>query len=81
LKVVAPEELMDATMDVARRIAKMPVASLKATKQIVVDGRIDAIRAARAREDKTFQSMIGQPANMEAITAFLEKRDPDFSKL
>src|SRR4029078_6992439 len=31
LKVVAPEELMDATMDVARRIAKMPVASLKAT--------------------------------------------------
>jgi enoyl-CoA hydratase/carnithine racemase len=81
LKVIAPEELMDATMDVARRIAKMPVASLKATKQIVVDGRIDAIRAARAREDKTFQSMIGQPANMEAITAFLEKREPDFSTL
>jgi enoyl-CoA hydratase/carnithine racemase len=54
---------------------------LKATKQIVVDGRIDAIRAARAREDKTFQSMIGQPANMEAITAFLEKREPDFSTL
>jgi hypothetical protein len=25
--------------------------------------------------------MIGQPANMEAITAFLEKREPDFSKL
>ena len=22
--------------------------------------------------------MIGQPANMEAITAFLEKREPDF---
>ena len=29
----------------------MPVASLSATKQIVVDGRIDAVRAARARED------------------------------
>jgi enoyl-CoA hydratase/carnithine racemase len=81
LEVVAPDELMPRAMDLAHRIAKMPVASLKATKQIVVDGRIDAIRAARAREDKTFQSMIGQPANMEAITAFLEKRDPDFSKL
>ena len=28
-----------------------------------------------------FTGMIGQPANMEAITAFLEKRDPDFSNL
>jgi enoyl-CoA hydratase/carnithine racemase len=81
LRAVAPEELMDAAMDLARRIAKMPVASLSATKQTVIDGRIDAVRAARAREDAVFTKMIGQPANMEAITAFLEKRDPDFSKL
>ena len=81
LQAVAPEELMDAAMNVAHRIAKMPVASLRATKQIVVDARIDAVRAARAREDEVFRKMIGQPANMEAITAFLEKREPDFSKL
>ena len=58
----------------------MPVASLSATKRIVVEGRIDAVRAARAREDIAFTGMIGQPANMEAITAFLEKREPDFSR-
>lgn len=81
LRAVAPEELMDATIDVARRIAKMPVASLRATKAIVVESRIDAVRAARAREDKVFQQLIGQPANMEAIMAFLEKREPDFSQL
>jgi enoyl-CoA hydratase/carnithine racemase len=81
LQVVAPEELMDAAMNLARRIAKMPVASLSATKQMVVESRIDAVRAARAREDQTFTRMIGQPANMEAITAFLEKRDPDFTNL
>ena len=80
-RVVVPDELMDATMELARRIAKMPVASLRATKQLVVDARIDAVRAARAREDASFTKMIGQPANMEAITAFLEKREPDFSKL
>ena len=34
-----------------------------------------------AREDDQFRKMIGQPANMEAITAFLEKREPDFTKL
>jgi hypothetical protein len=59
----------------------MPVASLSATKRVVVESRIDAVRAARAREDRTFTNMIGKPANMEAITAFLEKREPDFSKL
>ena len=81
LQVVEPDELMNTTMDLARRIAKMPVASLSATKRVVVEGRIDAVRAARAREDRAFTGMIGQPANMEAITAFLEKRDPDFSNL
>jgi enoyl-CoA hydratase/carnithine racemase len=81
LRAVSPEELMPATLDLAYRIAKMPVASLTATKKLVVTGRIDAIRAARAREDEAFRTMIGQPANMEAITAFLEKRDPDFSQL
>ncbi len=81
LRAVEPGVLMHDTMDLARRIAKMPVASLRATKRVVVAGRIDAIRAARAREDRVFTQMIGQPANMEAVSAFLEKRDPDFSHL
>jgi len=47
----------------------------------VIAGRIDAIRAARAREDAVFSRMVGAPANVEALTAFLEKREPDFRKL
>ena len=81
LQAVEPDDLMTVTMDLARRIAKMPVASLGATKRIVVESRIDAVRAARAREDRAFTGMIGRPANMEAIAAFLEKREPDFSRL
>jgi enoyl-CoA hydratase/carnithine racemase len=81
LRAVPPGELMDAALDLARRIAKMPVASLRATKSLVVAARIDAVRSARAREDVAFTAMVGQPANMEAITAFLEKREPDFTKL
>jgi enoyl-CoA hydratase/carnithine racemase len=81
LRAVEPDALMSETMELARRIAEMPVASLSATKRIVVEGRIDAVRAARAREDQAFAGMIGQPANMEAISAFLEKRPPDFSRL
>ena len=81
LRAVEPDTLMPESMDIARRIAKMPIASLSATKRIVVESRIDAVRAARTREDLAFTGMIGQAANMEAITAFLEKRDPDFSRL
>jgi enoyl-CoA hydratase/carnithine racemase len=81
IRAVEPDELMGVAMTLARRIAAMPVASLRATKQLVVDGRIDAVRAARAREDAVFTKMIGEPANMEAISAFLEKRDPDFNNL
>jgi enoyl-CoA hydratase/carnithine racemase len=81
LRAVEPDALMPEALDLARRIAKMPVASLSATKRVVVEGRIDAVRAARAREDQAFTGMIGKPANMEAIMAFLEKREPDFSKL
>jgi enoyl-CoA hydratase/carnithine racemase len=81
IQVVEPGALMEITMRLARRVAAMPVASLRATKQLVVDARIDAVRAARAREDALFTKMIGQPANREAISAFLEKRDPDFTNL
>jgi len=59
----------------------MPVSALVETKRLVIAGRIDAIRAARAREDKVFARMVGAPANIEALSAFLEKRDPDFRKL
>ena len=81
LCAVPAGQLLDETLVLARRIAAMPVAALVETKQLVVAARIDAVRAARAREDAVFVKMVGAPANVEAITAFLEKRDPDFSSL
>jgi enoyl-CoA hydratase/carnithine racemase len=81
LRAVAADRLLDETLDLARRIARMPVVSLVESKRLVLAARLDAIRAARAREDAVFARLVGGPANMEAITAFLEKRDPDFSRL
>jgi enoyl-CoA hydratase/carnithine racemase len=79
VQAVEPDTLTETAMSLARRIAAMPVSSLRATKQLVINARIDAVRAARAREDAVFTKMVDQPANMEAISAFLEKRDPDFT--
>jgi enoyl-CoA hydratase/carnithine racemase len=80
-KVCAPEALLDDTLAIAQTIAAMPVASLTATKQLLLDARLDAVRAARTREDPVFASLTGGPANREALRAFREKRDPDFSQL
>jgi len=81
LRAVEPDALLSDTMEIAGRIARMPVTSLVETKRLVVAGRIDAVRAARAREDAAFAHMVGGPANLEALTAFLEKREPDFRSL
>lgn len=78
---VADDALMDETMAVAQEIAAMPIVSLVATKELIVASRRDAVRAAREREDAVFQRLIGGPANIEAVTAFFEKRPPDFTAL
>ncbi len=81
LRAVEPDALLTETMALAWRIARQPVTSLVETKRLVLAGRIDAVRAARAREDAAFAHMVGGPANLEALTAFLEKREPDFRAL
>ena len=81
LQLTEPETLVPEAMKIAGRIARMPVSSLVESKRLVLAGRIDAIRIARAREDAVFARMVGAPANLEALTAFLEKREPDFRNL
>jgi enoyl-CoA hydratase/carnithine racemase len=80
-KVVPAADVLVETRAAAARIARMPVVSLVETKRLVLAARLDAIRAARAREDAAFARLVAGPANLEAITAFLEKREPDFSGL
>lgn len=78
-RVCEPESLLAETLAVARKIARWPIPSLVATKRAMLAGRSERVRAARRVEDASFIGLIGTPANVEAVTAFLEKRDPDFS--
>jgi enoyl-CoA hydratase/carnithine racemase len=69
-KVSAPEALLDDVMVVAREIGAMPVDSLQTTKRLMVAARLDAVRAARAREDAEFVRMVGSPENQAALAQF-----------
>jgi enoyl-CoA hydratase/carnithine racemase len=76
-----PDRLMADVTEVAREIAAMPVVSLVATKRLMMEGRLEAVRRARRLEDEEFSRLAGAPANREAVAAFLERRDPDFSRV
>jgi enoyl-CoA hydratase/carnithine racemase len=69
-RVSAPDALLDDAMSVARKIGAMPVDSLQTTKRLMVAGRLDAVRAARQREDGEFVRMVGSEANQAALAQF-----------
>ena len=78
-KVCPPEELLDTTMAHAQKLAALPVSSLMESKALVTHGWHDGVAAARERENAAFSRLMGAPANVEAIAAFMEKRPPDFT--
>ena len=80
-KVVESDALVGEALAVAGKIAKMPIVSLVETKRLLQATRLDVARAARAREEEVFSRLTGAPANREAIAAFLEKREADFTNL
>ena len=81
LQVCAPDALLPETLELAARIARMPISSLVTTKRVMLDAQLPHVREARAREEAAFVTVMGGPANIEALTAFAEKRDPDFASV
>jgi len=77
-KVCLPSELLATTMQHARVLASKPISSLVESKAAIVAAWRDHIEAARQRENGAFSRLMGAPANIEALTAFAQKREPNF---
>ena len=75
------DDVLAAALEAAGEMAAMPILSLRANKQILLASRADAVERARKTENATLAGLAGNPATREAITAFREKRPPDFSNL
>lgn len=58
LRAVAPDQLMDETMELADQIGALPLAPLVATKLLLNEARVDAVRAARIRESAAFAELV-----------------------
>ena len=80
-EVCEPEALLDVARRHAEVLAARPISSLVAVKRTVTAPLREGIDAARERENAAFAELMGGPANTEALAAFAEGREPDFTAL
>lgn len=78
-KVLPPQEVAAHAQAVAQRLAAKPLSSLLATKALMKKSQAKLVQEVIADEADTFGQMLGQPAAKEAMSAFMEKRKPNFS--
>ena len=80
-RVLPPTEANAYAQQQARKLAAKPLPSLITTKALMKGGYLGEILHRMDQEGAHFARMLGEPAAREAMTAFMEKRKPDFSKL
>ena len=78
--VVAPENLMPEARKAAAALAGLPRESVRLTKQLMKKRHGALIEQTIAEEAGLFRERLASPEAKEAISAFLEKRKPDFSR-
>lgn len=79
-RIYSDEELLPKALEKAREIAQWPIDSLVEIKRIMKAMHGDKIASARKLEMEGFGKLMGGPANMEAFSAFMERRPPDFKQ-
>ncbi|MEZ5560481.1 MAG: enoyl-CoA hydratase-related protein [Pseudomonadales bacterium] len=77
--LIPHEQLLDEAMTMARTIAANPGPQLRWIKQLINANGCDAdLARVQQREMELLQQAYQTPEHKEAVSAFLEKRDPDY---
>jgi enoyl-CoA hydratase/carnithine racemase len=80
-RLLPPAEANAYALNVARKLAAKPSSSLIETKRLMKKGQQAQVLQAMSEEGAVFGRMLREPAAKEAFSAFMEKRQPDFSKV
>ena len=78
--IVAESELFERARAAALAIAALPPAAVRATKALMRGRFVKRVSEAMDEEGKVFSERLTSPEAREAMTAFFEKRKPDFSR-
>jgi len=79
-EVVPDAQVLERAEKVAAQLAALPPESLRLTKQLLKSRHAGAIQERIAEETRIFTERLSSPEAKEAMSAFLEKRKPDFSR-
>jgi enoyl-CoA hydratase/carnithine racemase len=79
-EVVPEEQLLQRAREAAAAIAALPPASVRLTKQLMKRPLAAPIAAQMEEEGRLFAERLQSGEAKEAMTAFFEKRKPDFSR-
>lgn len=79
-RVCADAEVLALARERASKLTQLPATSLRLTKQLMKQQEAERIAQAMAEEARHFRQCLASPEAKEAFSAFLEKREPDFSR-
>ncbi|MGH6895452.1 MAG: enoyl-CoA hydratase-related protein [Geminicoccaceae bacterium] len=77
-QVVPDAEVVDAALEMARDLARLPPLAVMQIKEAILAGQDTSLEAGLTLERKAFQLLFASADKREGMQAFLEKRQPDF---
>jgi enoyl-CoA hydratase/carnithine racemase len=79
--VVPDRDLLATATATAQKLVAKPNGALRASKRLIKQASIDQLKAAIKSELQEFTKSVVSPEAKEALSAFLEKRPPNFTKV
>jgi enoyl-CoA hydratase/carnithine racemase len=79
-RVVPNEDLLTTATETAAKLAQKPIGALRACKRLMKLSSRQQVEQAIKVENKEFASRVRSAEAKEALSAFIEKRPPDFTK-
>jgi len=80
-QVISDGQLLAIATETTRKLAAKPAEALRASKRLMKEPFREQIKAAMKAENEAFSARIRSEEAKEALTAFLEKRPPDFTRI
>jgi enoyl-CoA hydratase/carnithine racemase len=79
--VVPDHDLLASATTIAKKLAAKPSGALRASKRLLKQSSRERVEAAMKAENEEFSVQVRSADAKEALTAFLEKRQPDFNNI
>ncbi len=76
-----PDQVLEYALHQARRFCGLPPEAVRETKRLLKAGVRAAVQQTMGAEFESFARLLQSPESHEALSAFLERRKPDFARV